>query len=126
MAIAMRVFTPGRKATILIRQTREAEQLRSEMMATLSHELRMPLTTIKGYSTMLLMDEVDWDLAQINEYLHLIDDECDSMQSMIMTILDSSLLDVNQLSIEAQPLRLEKVAHQVAKRKSNAKQAAIA
>jgi signal transduction histidine kinase len=36
------------------------------------------------------------------------------MQSMIMTILDSSLLDVNQLSIEAQPLRLEKVAHQVA------------
>ncbi|TLN01961.1 hypothetical protein FDZ74_15515, partial [bacterium] len=98
----------------IIRQTREAEQLRSEMMATLSHELRMPLTTIKGYATMLLMDEVHWEPGQIDEYLHLIDDECEAMQSMVKTILDSSLLDVNQLTIEAQPLHLEKIAHQVA------------
>lgn len=113
MAIAIEYSRQVAKAD-LIRQTREAEQLRSEMMATLSHELRMPLTTIKGYSTMLLMDEVQWDRAQLNEYLRLIDEECDSMQSMIKTILDSSLLDVNRLSIEAQPLRLEKIAHQVA------------
>ena len=97
-----------------IRQTREAERLRSEMMATLSHELRMPLTTIKGYSTMLLMDEVDWSQAQINEYLQLIDEECESMQAMIASILDSSLIDVNQLAIEPQPLRLQNIVHLVA------------
>ena len=28
-------------------------------MATLSHELRTPLAAIKGYSTALLLDEVD-------------------------------------------------------------------
>ncbi|HWQ03815.1 MAG TPA: ATP-binding protein [Longilinea sp.] len=98
----------------LIRQTREAEQLRSELMATLSHELRMPLTTIKGYATMLLMDDIPWESAQINEYLHLIDDECDGMQSMIKTILESSMFDANQFPLEAQPLQLEKVARQVA------------
>jgi K+-sensing histidine kinase KdpD len=97
-----------------IRQTHEVERLRSEMMATLSHELRMPLTTIKGYSTMLLMDEVDWDRSQINEYLQLIDEECESMQAMIKSILDSSLIDVNQLAIEPQPLRLPNIAHVVA------------
>ncbi len=98
----------------IIRQTREAEQLRSEMIATLSHELRMPLTTIKGYSTMLLMDEVQWNKSQIDEYLHLIDEECDNMQSMIRGILDSSLIDVNQLSIDSQPLHIENIARQVA------------
>lgn len=113
MAIAIEYSRQVARAD-LIRQTREAEQLRSEMMATLSHELRMPLTTIKGYATMLLMDEVQWSRTQINGYLRLIDEECESMQSMIRTILDSSLLDVNRLSIEAQPLRLEKIAHQVA------------
>jgi signal transduction histidine kinase len=97
-----------------IRQTREAEHLRSEMMATLSHELRMPLTTIKGYSTMLLMDEVDWPRSEINEYLELIDEECESMQTMIGSILDSSLIDVNQLPIEPQPLRLPHLAQLVA------------
>jgi len=97
-----------------IRQTRETERLRSEMMATLSHELRMPLTTIKGYSTMLLMDEIAWSRSQINDYLQLIDEECESMQTMITGILDSSLLDVNQLAIEPQPLRLQNIVHLVA------------
>ncbi len=97
-----------------IRQTREAERLRSEMMATLSHELRMPLTTIKGYSTMLLMDEVEWSRSQINEYLQLIDEECEGMQAMITSILDSSLLDVNQLAIEPQPIHLQYIVHMVA------------
>jgi K+-sensing histidine kinase KdpD len=97
-----------------IRQAREAEQLRSEMIATLSHELRMPLTTIKGYSTMLLMDEVAWERSEINEYLRLIDEECESMHTMISSILDSSLIDVNQLPVEPQPLRLHHLAHTVA------------
>ncbi len=97
-----------------IRQTRETEQLRSEMMATLSHELRMPLTTIKGYSTMLLMDEVHWDRAEINEYLQLIDDECESMHTMISNILNSSLIDVNQLQVEPQAIKLQNIAHIVA------------
>jgi signal transduction histidine kinase len=97
-----------------IRQARESEHLRSEMMATLSHELRMPLTTIKGYSTMLLMGEVEWDRSEINEYLQLIDDECESMHTMISSILDSSLIDVNQLLVEPQALRLPNLAHLVA------------
>ena len=113
MAIAIEYSRQVAKADI-IHQTHEAEQLRSEMMAALSHELRMPLTTIKGYSTLLLMDEVHWENTQINEYLHLIDEECDNMQSMIKTILDSSLIDVNQLSIESQPLHLENITRQVA------------
>lgn len=112
MAIAIDYSRQVARADI-IRQTREAEQLRSEMIATLSHELRMPLTTIKGYSTMLLMDEVQWSKGQVDEYLHLIDEECDNMQSMIKGILDSSLIDVNQLSIDSQPLHIENIAHQV-------------
>jgi K+-sensing histidine kinase KdpD len=113
MAVAIEYSRQVAKADI-IRQTREAEQLRSELMATLSHELRMPLTTIKGYATMLLMDEILWESAQINEYLHLIDDECDGMQAMIKTILESSMFDANQFPLESQPLQLEKTARQVA------------
>lgn len=113
MGVAIEYSRQVAKADI-IRQTREAEQLRSELMATLSHELRMPLTTIKGYATMLLMEDIHWESAQISEYLHLIDDECDGMQSMIKTILESSMFDANQFPLESQPLQLEKTARQVA------------
>ncbi len=96
-----------------IHQSREAERLRSEALANLSHELRMPLTTIKGYTTMLLMDEIAWDPLKANEFLQLIDEECDNMQAMIKSILDSSMIEVNQIPVEPQPLRLGIIARDV-------------
>jgi K+-sensing histidine kinase KdpD len=97
-----------------IRAASQAERLRSEVMAALSHQLRMPLSAIKGYSTALLMEEVQWSEAKRDEFLRYIDEECDSMQSMITELLDSSLIDVGQLSIEPQPVRLPPLAQDIA------------
>ena len=97
-----------------VRDAQQAERLRSEVMATLSHELRTPLAAIKGYSTALLLDEVDWPDEKRHEFLRLIDGECDNLQAMISDILDSALIDVGQLAIEHQPVRLERLAHEVA------------
>jgi CheY-like chemotaxis protein len=96
-----------------IREASQAERLRSEVMAALSHQLRMPLSAIKGYSTALLMEEVQWSEEKRDEFLRYIDEECDSMQSMITELLDSSLIDVGQLSIEPQPVRLPPIAQDI-------------
>jgi signal transduction histidine kinase len=93
---------------------READRLRSEVMATLSHELRTPLTAVKGYTTALLMEELSWTDERLHEFLGLIDEACDNLQEMIGDILDSSLIDAGQLTIELQPVRLERLAREVA------------
>ena len=80
----------------------------------MSHELRTPLAAIKGYSTALLLDEVKWPEDKRREFLGLIDEECDNLQTMIADILDSSLIDVGQLVIEPQPVRLPRLAHETA------------
>jgi K+-sensing histidine kinase KdpD len=97
-----------------IRDARQADRLRSEVMATLSHELRTPLAAIKGYATALLLEEVNWPEAKRREFLHLIDAECDNLQQMIADILDSSMIDVGQLVIEPQPIRLPRLAREIA------------
>lgn len=97
------------------RESDETERLRSELMATFSHELRTPLATIKGYSTALLLEQVDWPAVKEREFLQLIDEECDNLEGMISDILDSSLIDVGQLGIELQPVRLPKLAQEVAR-----------
>jgi K+-sensing histidine kinase KdpD len=98
------------------RDGRQADRLRSEVMATLSHELRTPLAAIKGYATALLLEEVNWPDAKRHEFLQLIDAECDNLQFMIADILDSSMIDVGQLVIEPQPIRLPRLAREIAKR----------
>ena len=97
-----------------LRDARRAEYLRAEIMAILSHELRIPLSAIKGYSTALQLDEVDWAREKQQEFLGLIVDECDSMQVMLTEILDSSLIEVEQLNLEREPVRLRQVAEDVA------------
>jgi signal transduction histidine kinase len=92
---------------------REANRLKTELIATLSHEMRTPLTSIKGYSTALLMDEVSFDPETQREFLEIIDDECDILQDLIHDLLESSIIDSGLLRLEIQPVRLPRLAEEV-------------
>src|SRR4030043_1925514 len=97
-----------------VREERRAERMRSEVLATVWRERRLPFTPPRGYSSALLLDEVDWSEAKGQKFLHLIEEEGENMQSMLKDILDSSLIDVDQLTIERQPVRLPYLARAVA------------
>ncbi len=97
-----------------VREARRAERMRSEIMATLSHELRMPLATIKGYATALLMDEVSWSETKRKDFLQMIEESCNDMEGMIQDILDSSLIDVEELGIECRTVYLAPMARDLA------------
>jgi K+-sensing histidine kinase KdpD len=96
-----------------VREARRAEHMRSEVMATLSHELRMPLATIKGYTSALLMDEFAWSDEKGKEFLGLIEEACDDMEGMLQDILDSSLIEVDQLNLQPEPIRLPPLVREV-------------
>jgi signal transduction histidine kinase len=98
----------------LLDTIQSASRARDELLASLSHELRLPLTTIKGYATALLLEEVEWSPEKRHEFLHMIEKECDHMEVMITEILDSSLIEVNRLKLMLQPLRLPQIAREIA------------
>jgi K+-sensing histidine kinase KdpD len=96
-----------------VRETRHVEQTRSELMATLSHELRKPLATIKGYATALLLDEMAWGESKQKEFLHLIEEACNDMEGMLKDILDAAAIEREQFKLERQPLHLQKIANEL-------------
>ncbi|MCL4302620.1 MAG: GAF domain-containing protein [Anaerolineae bacterium] len=96
-----------------IQEAKQADRLRAEALATLSHELRTPLGTIKGYCTALLLDEISWPKEKQHEFLQLIESECETLETMIRNVLDSALIDVGRLTLEYQPVRLERLAREV-------------
>jgi K+-sensing histidine kinase KdpD len=97
-----------------VREAKQADQLRAEALAVLSHELRTSLGAIKGYCTALLVEEASWPKQKQHEFLLRIDEECKNLETMFDDLLDSSLIDAGQLALEFQPVRLERLAQEVA------------
>lgn len=90
-----------------------AHSVSKDSIAFLAHEMRTPLTTIKGYATALLMQEVKFDAAAQREFLEQIDRECDTLIRLIEDLLESAMLDAGMLELELQPVQLPRLVKQV-------------
>ena len=85
----------------------ELERLRSEFLGMVSHELRAPLTSIKGSATTLLETASDLDPAVIREFHRIIAAQADHMHGLINDLLDAGRIDAGTLSVSPEPSGLE-------------------
>ena len=92
----------------------EANRLKAELISTLAHEMRTPLTSIKGYSTALLLEEASFSRETEREFLQIIDQECDVLRDLIHDLLESSVIDAGLLKLEPQPVRLPRLVQALA------------
>lgn len=91
----------------------EANRLKAELISTLAHEMRTPLTSIKGYASALLMDEATFSPQTQREFLQFIDQECDLLQDLIHDLLESSIIDAGLLELHVQPVLLPRLVRGV-------------
>lgn len=91
---------------------RRLTQLQSEFIATISHELKTPLSFIKGYSTTLLRKDTNWSEETQREFLTVIDEETDRLTELVENLLNSSRLQSGTLDIEIRTLDLAALAEE--------------
>lgn len=65
----------------------EISNLKSEFMSVVSHEMRTPLTSIQGFSR-LILDDLEIPREQMQEFMGIISSEADRLAEMIQRILD--------------------------------------
>ena len=81
----------------------ELERLRADFMGMVSHELQIPLTSIKGSVTTLLDETSALGPAEIRQFYRIISDQADSMRSMITDLLDVARIETGTLAVFPEP-----------------------
>jgi two-component system sensor histidine kinase/response regulator len=78
----------------------ELEKTRSEFLGEVSHELKTPLTAIKGCASMALSSPIPPDAAETRELFDIIDAQANRLADLVANLLDVTRIEGGRLSIE--------------------------
>ena len=81
----------------------EGERLRAEFLAMVSHELRAPLTSIKGSAATVLGAGAELDPALVRQFFRIIEDQADHMHGLVADLLDVARIATGSLAVSPEP-----------------------
>ena len=90
----------------------ELERLRAEFLGMVSHELRAPLTSIKGSAATVRAASFPLDPAEMRQFFRMIEEQADHMRDLINNLLDLTRIEAGTLSVAPEPTDVATVIDQ--------------
>ena len=81
----------------------ELERSRAEFLSMVTHELRAPLTSIKGSTATVLRTSRVLDPAEVRQFFRIIDQQANRMDGLISDLLDAGRIKTGTLSVAPEP-----------------------
>ena len=99
---------------------REEEALQKTFISVISHELKTPVSIIKGYAGTLRRQDANWSPEVIDESLNVIEEEADQLTDLIDILLEVSRLQAGTFNLElSDGVMLPKLAADTARKFSS-------
>ena len=95
---------------------RTADRLRRQMLADVSHELKTPLTSMRGYIETLQMPELSSDAERRTRYFTTIERETRRLERIVSDLLDLARLESGAGPLDVRVFSIERLFQQVASR----------
>ncbi len=102
-------------ATVLrdVTSQKELERMKSNFLSVVSHELKTPLHSIKGFVDIILMNKTGPVTEIQRDFLETVKQQTDHLQRMIDDLLEFSRLESGQVTLRLQPVDIPVVAEAV-------------
>lgn len=85
---------------------READELKTALMASISHDLKTPLAAIKAAITSILDRNIAWTQEDMVAFHETIDSQADRLNRVISDILDLNRIEAGTLTPDETPVRV--------------------
>ena len=106
---------PVRRLVVALRGTesrRRTERSHVDLIATVAHELRSPLTSVKGFTATLLAKWERFTDDQKRVMLQTVDADANRVTRLIAELLDISRIDSGRLEVRRQPVDIRAAVRQ--------------
>ena len=90
----------------------ELERQRAEFLGMVSHELRAPLSSVKGLAATALGNSRVADPAEVRQFFRIIEQQADHMDGLIRDLLDVGRIDSGTLSVDPEPVEVAALVDQ--------------
>ena len=84
----------------------EVERLKAEFLSMISHDLKGPLSTIKGLASTLMLEKGPRDIDTVLEFVASIDEEADEMTELVGNLLDMSRIEAGSMPLDPEQCHL--------------------
>ena len=96
----------------LYEEVKRANQYKSEFVSIVAHELKLPMTSIKGYSDLLAMGAAGQPTETQLQFLNVIRSNVERMNTLVSDLLDISRIETGRLKLEVKPLEMQVVVEE--------------
>ena len=105
----------AREFNHMAQEVKQSSQLQRELLANVSHDLRTPLTLIKGYAE-TLRDITGEDKAKRDEQLNIIMDEADRLSGLVNSVMEYTKVSSGTEKPEKVRFDMSQLCEEVAER----------
>ena len=88
------------------KELKKLDEFRSNLIDTVSHEFRTPLTSIKGYTSRLLRQDIELDEETIQKSLKIIKNQTERLSRMVEDLLVIPDIEGAKLNLNLEPVNL--------------------
>lgn len=99
--------------TYLFRKLKEVDQMKDDFISVASHELRTPITGIRGYLSMILDGSMGQIPPAVKDSLTLVNQSAERLNGLVEDLLNVSRIEQGRLDLELQPVEPLSVIREV-------------
>lgn len=102
--------------SILYNKIKEVDKMKDEFISMASHELRTPVTVIKGYAQMMMEESKELNLKKEGvEYLSIINTSTERLGNLIEDLLNVSRIEQGRFKVELKEINVQAIIEETIK-----------
>ncbi len=96
-----------------VKKLEQSDSMRRELVANVSHDLRTPLATMRGYIETLLLKDESLSAEERRDYLQIAINHCERLSKLISDLFELAKLDARERVVHSEPFSLSELVQDV-------------